>query len=133
MNVGYTILGNFQDLNHSGVNYTQKQYDALLGQCLSWSSNYTSMNVSYSVDRYVLNPDPVKYYFRDVSKYSEVIFMILPLAPSQLTCLFLCGIKHANTYVSVPYPIIPTNRNFPLVLLGECSIPSAASGKCTAT
>ncbi len=76
MNVGYTILGNFQDLNHSGVNYTQKQYDALLGQCLSWSSNYTSMNVSYSVDRYVLSPDPVKYYYRDVSKYSEVILMV---------------------------------------------------------
>jgi len=84
-NDGYTWIGNFQNLNHSSINYTEKELDHLRNICLWWKGNYTQFNATYNVDHYLFNPDIYNYYFRDAATvYSEFFWqnVVFPAQPT---------------------------------------------------
>jgi len=55
-NVGYTLIGNFQDLNHSGVNYTHAEYEARLQVCLQWQAGFYAHAAKYNYSSYAASP-----------------------------------------------------------------------------
>jgi len=51
LNVGYTLVGNFQDLQ--GVNYTEKDLEKRLKPCLEWKAQFMANIRRYDYDRYI--------------------------------------------------------------------------------
>jgi len=53
MDDGYTLLGEFQDLAHSGVNYTQDDLDERRGKVLEWYAQWMAANASSDFATYI--------------------------------------------------------------------------------
>jgi len=66
LDVGYTLVGNFQDLsvvNKSG-NYSREDYLQRLGACLSWKKNFTIDIEKFAYKAYVLSASTTKFFPR---------------------------------------------------------------------
>jgi len=82
MNVGYTVVGNFQDLNHSGVNYTLQELDERRNICLAWVATFTNNIQTYNYGQYVANPSPNQLYSRPDNEYSRFFWKRVGVQPS---------------------------------------------------
>jgi len=69
LNVGYTLVGNFQDL--SGVPYTHKDYKERLDPCLKWKTDFLAHWKRDNYDAYVHNISATALYTRPKSELSK--------------------------------------------------------------
>jgi len=58
---GYTLVGDFQDLDHSKVNYTQADLNQRLGACLDWKSRFEQLQGQYDVDAFLASPNAASF------------------------------------------------------------------------
>eukprot|EP00696_Hemimastix_kukwesjijk_P012874 gnl/Hemi2/26193_TR8790_c0_g1_i1.p1 gnl/Hemi2/26193_TR8790_c0_g1~~gnl/Hemi2/26193_TR8790_c0_g1_i1.p1 ORF type:complete len:336 (+),score=125.83 gnl/Hemi2/26193_TR8790_c0_g1_i1:138-1145(+) len=54
LDIGYTLIGDFQDLNHSGVNYTQQELVERRTKCLNWLLQFSNNTLIYDYADFVL-------------------------------------------------------------------------------
>jgi len=88
VNDGYTLIGNYQDLNHSGVNYTNAQRIQLLDVCLSWLDNFTKDMKTYDYASVVWTADPNAMFVRPKSKLSPYFWgQVVPIPDLAITGL----------------------------------------------
>jgi len=78
MNDGYTVLGDFQNLNHSAINYTQAQYQHLLNKTLEWQADFYALNNTDNIVQYLLLNNLTQIYERNISTLSEFFWQIVP-------------------------------------------------------
>jgi len=82
VNVGYTIIGNYQDLSHSGVNYTTIEMDKLLDICLTWKAGYYVQLQDYDFEKLVINPSFTELYIRNKTELSTFYWGTIPTIPN---------------------------------------------------
>jgi len=58
---GYTLVGDFQDLDHSKVNYTQTDLDQKRGACLDWKERFQQLVGQYDVDAFLDAPGETSF------------------------------------------------------------------------
>jgi len=80
-NDGYTTIGDFQDLAHSGVNYTKKQLEKLRDACLQWKSGFQQNQLKYDYDVYVQKISTSELFYRDPSELSAFYWQYVDVYP----------------------------------------------------
>jgi len=77
-NDGYTLLGDFQNLNHSAINYTTAEYEKLLDRCLDWQAKWTDLVTLQHADVYLLSPNATNVFFRNTTDLSYLFWADVP-------------------------------------------------------
>jgi len=81
VNDGYTLIGNYQDLNHSGVNYTNAERIQLLDQCLMWLDSFDKHMLEYDYASFVFSADPTQLFIRPKTSLSPYFWGQIALIP----------------------------------------------------
>jgi len=120
VNDGYTLIGNYQDLNHSGVNYTNAQRLQLLDTCLSWLQTFNDDMKTYDYAAVVYTAQPDQMFERDKSKLSPYFWgQVQPTPDLSFTGLenlavleYALALESANLYSTVmSLSEVYTNKN----------------------
>jgi len=80
-NDGYTIIGNFQDLAHSGVNYNKKQLKERRNDCLDWKSSFVKNIQKYDYELFVNKVSSSQLFYRDPSELSAFYWEYVNVYP----------------------------------------------------
>jgi hypothetical protein len=81
-NDGYTLLGDFQDLNHSSINYTTAEYEKRLDRCLDWQAKWQDLVSQQHADVYLLSPNATNVFFRNATDLSFLFWADVPFPPN---------------------------------------------------
>ncbi len=64
---GYTTVGDFQDLAHSGVDYNKKELNKRRNACLDWKTTFVKDATKYDYELFVNKVSDTQLFFRDPS------------------------------------------------------------------
>jgi len=80
LNDGYTLVGNFQDLEN--VNYTKKDFETRLEACLTWKKTFETDISKYNYKSYVQSASTKKLFDRKKADLSRDFWGNVPATPS---------------------------------------------------
>jgi len=79
---GYTLVGNFQDLNHSGIDYNQTELIHRRKACLDWKDTFSSHSSKFKYDIFILHPSTTELFYRPVTDLSAYYWEFVDIYPS---------------------------------------------------
>jgi len=88
--VGYTTIGNLQDLAKSGVDYNQKELNKRRNPCLAWKSSFLKDSTKYDYELFVNKISTSELFFRDPSDLSAFYWQYVQVFPQ----LDLTGVQN---------------------------------------
>jgi hypothetical protein len=78
---GYTTIGDFQDLSHSGVNYTQKELNKRRKDCLEWKDDFVDHDKKYDYKTFASNPSTQELFYRPSDELSQFYWQYVGVYP----------------------------------------------------
>jgi hypothetical protein len=78
---GYTVIGDFQDLAHSGVNYTHSEMRARRDVCLKWKATFLGDIPRYNYDEFIGEASANELFYRPDKDYSKDFWEYIGASP----------------------------------------------------
>jgi len=109
---GYTLVGNFQDLDHSHVSYTEKDLETRRNATLDWKESFVALEAKYDVVNFVSGPELMMYtHLNESSFYWKYVKMSMrpkgsAEAHTALQYLLFTQINTSLAYYDFVYPYI---------------------------
>jgi len=82
LDVGYTVIGDFQDLSHSGVNYTHHDLKKRLKTCLKWKASFLENEPKHGYDAFIRSALDGELVVRPSHDYSKDFWEYIGITPS---------------------------------------------------
>jgi len=71
LDAGYTLIGDFQDLDHSGVNYTRHDLEERLHKCLAWKKKFEANMPRFNYEAFAKSARRDMLFYRPDRLYSK--------------------------------------------------------------
>jgi len=79
---GYTLIGDFQDLAHMGVNYTEDELIKRRDKCLDWKFSFLTNSFDEHYASFLNMSDPNRFFNRSDDELSSFFWGGVPVRPS---------------------------------------------------